>query len=300
MKLTTLNRILEEIVDSPLYTIQASEYSATRTGSLATGVSGLALAIHEHKRLSEKSPKQIRFDSIQNIFSCHLENNDGLVVTEPNFQKHPSPQLLGDIFSGYASEVWTNAVLNKNQKAKPFQDSPAEVVRPGLGHGDLSRNLSKWIVAREPLTFFPKLDNVRGIGWCNGQSGLLSALGVYFSYSNDPAAINRIDKLLDDLLYDTLSILQKVEYGLCHGISGSFVTMAGAARLIGKQDFLESLRISFGEWFEKVNYTLIPPQLYLDNSWLTGSAGVLWAHSVLEQPPEFNPIFPPDSERWNK
>jgi hypothetical protein len=300
MKLESLHRALEEISNSPFFAIQASEYSATRTESLATGKAGLELAIHEYTRLSDESCKQIVFDSIQNIFSCCFVNNGGLVLTEPMLQKPQSPYLLGDVFNGYASEVWSNAVLNLNQIDKQFEDKPGDVIRPGLGHGELSRDLAKWIVAREPRTFFPQLDEGLGIGWCNGKSGLLSALGVYFAYSNDPDALDSMDKLSDELFLETQSCLQSVEYGLCHGISGSFVSMAGAARLAGKKDFLESLRISYGDWITKLNYTLIPPQLLLDNSWLTGSSGVLWAYAVLEKTPEFNPIFPPDSERWNK
>jgi hypothetical protein len=300
MKLESLHRVLEEILNSPMFAIQSSEYFATRTDSLATGKTGLELAIHEYKRVSDESCEQIKFDSIQNVFSSCFENNGAAVLTEPAIQEPQSPEMLGDIFNGYASEVWSNAVLNLTQIDKHYEDKPGEVIRPGLGHGELSRDLTKWIVTREPKTFFPQLDEGLGIGWCNGRSGLLSALGVYYAYSNDPDALDSMDNLLDELFLETLSCLQSLEYGLCHGISGSFVSMAGAARLTGKKDFLESLRIAYGDWLKKLNYTLIPPQLFLDNSWLTGSSGVLWGYAVLEKTPEFNPIFPPDSERWSK
>ena len=296
MNLDNLRDSLNNLLVDESLPVQASTNWATRTESLSTGLGGVRLAVLEYDRLTRLS--DWRFDAIDitNVFSAEMPFLDSPTLKDSKLYDSPKTEALGDVFLGYASKVWTHLVLHEPIVELPFLDKPNDIVRPGLGHGELARDLVRCAIEEKWLSYLPSLGDVNGVGWCNGKSGLLSVLALCYEKSGNEDLLNHIVELHDEIFVLAAEKLETTEFGLCHGIAGVFACLAGSSRVLRDTVRSDQIKERFLEFQESINLTLLPPNLNIDNSWLTGSAGFLWASCSIFQKPKLNPLFPSDQE----
>lgn len=293
---SSLNAILQD----PYIPLFANTNSANRDNSLATGTSGLVLALLEYER-TDTTEFQIA-GSVEDIFSATLlEIDGGLQFHKPDRYENSSGTHVGDLFTGFACKVWSRLVLNQEIPLGIVSDKAGAVVRPGLGHGDLIREFTRWIIsARSTKSEFEPIEKqFSDFGWCNGQAGLASALAVssfYMGIMDEKSQI--LIELIRNLLNASSSYLLKLGPTLCHGLPGLLVVCAGVARILN-QDALVQLSIEkFDSLVTLELMTQLDPDIYVDATWLTGGAGIIWAHSAVRKRPMINPLLPCDAHTW--
>jgi len=288
---TSIEQDLEKLLEAEGTAIQASRSWASRDASLATGTSGIRLA------LAEASPEKLalRFDSeIHNIFGVELKTTANGLRLE-NATPFVEQDFLGDVFVGQANKIWSRFCLGLKQETSPVTNGQGSITRPGLGHGELARDLALFINQQQPLEPFHTQElDYESFGWCNGYGGLLVATGIS-DYLNSPGkASQALLELLDRALED-LNSQSDHEIGLCHGLAGLAVLTAGIGRTFSLAHHLDRAINSFDKLLTRESLLRIPATLDVDASWLTGAAGVVWASSVMRKQPSVNPIFPIDS-----
>jgi len=292
---------LEAILSDPLRPIVADKFNATKDRSLATGTSGVALALIESQT---STPHNVdRTGSIDDVFSASLTIADErLVVSGTTTRSETRDTDIGDVFTGYSCKCWSRLVLGQEIPHEAFSDRPGGVVRPGLGHGELIRDFARWI--SEPSSPRPRFqtseESFPGLGWCNGIAGLISAktCAAVRRSARDEDGLNLI-QLTRKALSTNYSVLLDMGPSLCHGLPGFLVICAGVARVFQQNDLLHDV---FELAESLLTYELqvsIPTDVYLDASWLTGSAGILWAISAIRRKPILNPLLPYDARIYD-
>jgi hypothetical protein len=179
---------------------------------------------------------------------------------------------------------------------RPVTSGKGSITRPGLGHGELARDLALFINQQQkpPVPFHTQELEYESFGWCNGYGGLLVATGISDYLTTPGKASQTLLELLDRAL-DDLDSQFELEIGLCHGLAGLAVLTAGIGRTFSLPHHLDRAVNSFDKLLTRESLLRIPATLDVDASWLTGAAGVVWASSVMRKQPSINPIFPIDS-----
>lgn len=292
----SVQRDLEYLLGAHETPIQASRSWASRDVSLSTGTSGIFLALAE----SSVENVVIQFDSdIHNIFGAEIkEGSNGLRLE--NAAPDSEQDFLGDIFVGEANRIWSRFCLGIDQKSSLVTEGQGSINRPGLGHGELARDLARFInQTHNPAEPFNTQElHFDSFGWCNGYAGLMVATGIYDNLTTPGKASRPLLELLDRALQDLDSQVEQ-EIGLCHGLSGLAVVTAGISRSFSLPNHLERAINSFDKIVTAESLLRIPATLDVDASWLTGAAGVVWASRVIRKQPSINPIFPIDSSTFS-
>lgn len=294
LNIEKIARDLHKVLKDPSIPIQANENWGSRDNSLAGGTSGILLALFEFTGDGDLKLQETDRD----IFSVSF------VASQPiNFSSDSSSiqgvaeQVLGDVFEGYCNTVWTNLTLGREIVAETYNPRSGIVERPGIGHGDLIRDFTRWIVEDRPnKQQFSTLDiSFQGGGWCNGAAGLEVIRTLVANFS-DEISLRDLEAAGHKMLHWASDHSNDLEFGLCHGISGIAVSAMGIARYLHSDDLAHHAANVFNDCLHQHNLTRYPDDLWTDYSWLTGTAGVLWAHCVLNQTPLINPIIPIDSQ----
>lgn len=291
---------LKAILQNPYIPLFANTNSANRDDSLATGTSGLVLALLEYER-NDTTEFQIA-GSVEDIFSATLlELDGGIQFHKPHKYENSSETHVGDLFTGFACKVWSRLVLNQEVPLSIVSDKAGAVVRPGLGHGDLIREFTRWIISAGSTKseFEPIENHFSDYGWCNGQAGLASALavsGFYIGILNQKSEF--LIGLIKNLLNASTSDLLKLGPTLCHGLPGLLVVCSGVARILNQDALLQLSIKKFDSLVTLELMTQLDPDIFVDATWLTGGAGVIWAHSAVRKRPMINPLLPCDAQIW--
>ena len=110
----------------------------------------------------------------------------------------------------------------------------------------------------------------------------------------------------DDLIAQTcINILDwtrtatQEEGGICHGLSGALVVVAGAGRLVRNESILRAASEVFQDFISLNFNTRIHQDFIVDASWLTGTAGLIWANTAIKEKPGINPLLPIDSRLFS-
>jgi hypothetical protein len=278
--------------------VMSGKYSASRDDSLATGTSGIALALIE---LESLSANQVRASKpLNDIFSSTLvEITPDCNAYELFNDAEEVGTTMGDLFSGFACATWTRLTVHQPQTLALYTEGPGSVVRPGLGHGELVREFTRWLHGNSDHSqeFTPSEMQFQSHGWCNGTSGLLCTKAIAAAFRRESSdEISELRYLASGLLNQSLSSLAYLGPTLCHGLPGLLVVCAGIARMLNDPDLQRTTNSIFEavDWDDLITH--IPADTYTDASWLTGTAGVLWAKSVIQKTPLVNPLLPIDSK----
>jgi len=291
---------LTSVANSPSTPIQATKDWASRNLTLATGLGGINLALAEFGRsqggveldisATEVWGGQFQWNPLTNTLKVH--------PTEDQSKK----DYLGDIFEGQCGLFWSSLILKTKFEEVTAEPKFGAVSRPGIAHGNLIRDLYLWHQSVQYSTaplFYSAEPIPNQPGWCNGVSGEIAAKVVANSIQKNGDVLQNLSN------YEVPTMLQLVsqstlaaESGLCHGILGALVVAAGAARIAGDFDTLVSVQEMASGLFDNDLLLRYPDDLLVDYSWLTGSAGVLWAILAIHRRPLLNPLLPFDSELW--
>ena len=208
----------------------------------------------------------------------------------------------GDLMNGSPGVAWAQFCLGE-PCSRLLADSVADT-KPGLAHGHLVRYaLPGQLAYRDcarPLR--AEIERLGGApGWCNGIAGAIVATTSQDLVECYPGASGYLIDLVTDLTsfdFDTV-----VEMGLCHGLLGIAVVLAGTGRLYGWPHCTNFANLVAEHAFERLDDGLERVDARTtdfwetDLTWLTGAAGILWALQVVKRQPEVNPLFPLDSVR---
>jgi hypothetical protein len=294
--LNKTERLLRRIATSPDLPIQAGRNWASRNASIATGTSGVWLALREAEANNDLlGPIN---SQAREIFSAEFIGDvNSLHLASPN---KSDESYLGDIFEGFCAEVWTSLVT-RTAGPKDFKgEAHGSVDRPGLAHGETIRELCKAIArgVDAPISL-GELGQVHGVGWCNGRSGIIAAKLVEMS----TRPLEKTDR--DFILRESWSVYEEVqqhhglmEVGLCHGSMGAHVVITGAGRLLSCPKITAAARDLSQAIVSSPSIMNINESYLIDASWLTGVGGVLWGSSCVHQVPTLNPLLPMDSRLY--
>ena len=286
------------ILENNATPIMATEFWATRENSLATGKGGLLLSLFEVGKLNVESI-QIT-GTVEDLFDASLSiHGRQLISNSSGDAASKESRVLGDIFTGFSAQVWTKLVLKQTLPNSDFKAGSGSIDRPGLAHGNMIRELTQWLTSEntERGKFDSSETTFEGSGWCNGRAGLAVSLAIaqYF----DSAVNNYEEELLviaNQILSDVKNDKHLPEPSLCHGLPGVLVICSGIGRQINNDRLLRQSIQLFDELVDESILLRGPSDTYIDNSWLTGTAGVLWANSAVRARPSINPLLPTDSK----
>lgn len=285
---------LRKILMSRKIPIQAARNWASRNTNIATGTSGLEFALIAPEKGSYKI---LALDSsISNIFESDFRESDQGYILRST-EKNRLEAVLGDVFEGECNRLWTHLTLGFELTDQTNSQKPGAVIRPGIGHGDVIRSFYKWYFEGLPNKeeFETSEDAFQGIGWCNGLAGLLATQGLVdvLLGKREPSPATR--RNLANLIQALRGLSEETESGLCHGVSGALVVATGVSRVFDLRSEFATLKNIESVALNSNSPLSLPDNLDVDSSWITGSAGLVWATSVLQDKPIFNPLFPPDS-----
>ena len=280
--------------------IYSSVTNATRTNGLASGKFGLELAILENKNSSDwdELVNVCRsLDPFQDDCIDFVESGLSKAIADPLRLSRLIDSRVGltrnsanrsDAFVGVVSAAWALKVAgNPTLGPKDFIEVTLPVEnRFGFAHG-IEGVETVNVLAN--TSFSPKSDRVApkvNGGWCNGtvsSAALVRLPGGEIDFNTVRECVTQLDQI-GFLSSD----------GLCHGKAGVLVAVMGVARLTGDVELAKRCQKTFAETFRDLPLFRSESDTYSDFSWLTGLAGIVWAHAVMLRPPLVNPICPDD------
>ena len=277
--------------------VEAARTWASRGTSLSQGISGLTLALAE--ACDPPLCSLVASTTVGSIFASTLTSHSDQARLEILDMPGAESELaLGDVFAGYCSLVWTDLVLARPIRRLDYQPGVGTVERPGVGHGDLIRDLVQWLLASEDARgeFSSDDDVYDSGGWCYGQAGLAAVLAIAkLNAGLSKGDESRLREMPAKLIEAAYCERADSEVGLCHGVAGMLVAAIGVARLYDDQVEIAAVQQAFDQIVDDQSMIKINESLDVDCSWLTGLAGVVWAQQVMLRPPLINPIFPLDA-----
>jgi len=294
---------LRAVEEDPSRLIYASVSHASRTFGLASGVLGLQLALLENIEgvtmtdliRTCKSLKPFNDQSID-----FVESGLAKAIVDPirfsqliegRIQEMNSLPDTSDAFVGVVSAAWAMVIAghenfypnNLNLVNLPVEN------RFGFAHGleglEIVNSLAKTNFRANTKRFEPKNPG----GWCNGVIAYAALLA-----SQDVNVDSEITQLCMAQLDQIHSLPSD---GLCHGKAGVLVATMGIARTTNNVSLAQRCQEIFANLFLKLPSFNSEVDTYSDFSWLTGLAGIVWAHAVMLRPPLVNPIVPNDRLR---
>jgi hypothetical protein len=289
---------LAEIASDSRIPIQATESWAHRGVSVATGIAGIRLALFEQVR--PMAPQKIEFSHCTDIFSSSVTFEENQITFLSNDLTADS-NGLGDLFMGVCNQTWTDLVFNRF-RFRAYSDSvKGEIIRPGLGHGELARDLARWLASGKVDPFYSTELQIDAGGWCNGSAGALSALCVEDAFRKiESGRFKDWDELIEKTLDWSRHVGLDAGISLCHGITGALVSLAATSRIRELPALAKEIETLSRQTIHEAQAPLHTDDEYIsDISWLTGVAGCSWATAVIDHQPALNPIVPTDSLQWN-
>ena len=288
---------INQVLINPDYPVVSAKNFASRDTSLATGLSGLKLALG---RNLWKPIFEIRNLMSLDIFSSELkvEEDSVSILNHGEFDIASKP-LLGDLFTGRCNKTWSELTMNLPLSYGNFESNSGPVVRKGLAHGDLIRDFVKWINNSEGQNhnFFKSEDSYDTNGWCNGRSGFLVVSVLSQIYAGGDFQRVFLENEFDALLVSIRRSNSSTEdFGLCHGTSGVLVILAGLARLLNDHQRLNQVNVLYADLLSRDVLQNLLTTHEIDCSWLTGVSGVIWGYKAILKKPTFNPLAPFDSQ----
>jgi len=204
-------------------------------------------------------------------------------------------RVRGDLMDGTAGEVWSPICLGGPPLARANAKTQ-EIGRGddlGLAHGMLGALLNT-PVAITPSRLEDIRERMRQVGWCNGSTGV-AAIALLFHQWDPSDAFLHIAQLAITQSLDGSSDL--ITDGLCHGTIGIFVVAAGVARARHDLPLLLEVRSHAAEVCSRAvkRGWRLDDQRLVDQSWLTGSAGIAWGLLAVDKQPLINPLSPADA-----
>ena len=136
-----------------------------------------------------------------------------------------------------------------------------------------------------------------GPGWCSGLTGL-TALALLAAAVQDDARFLEIARRAASADLKSFALLPTD--GLCHGLIGTLAVAAGVARITADKGLLKRVRKEANSACERAAHRgwRLDPGGHIDQSWLTGAAGIAWGLLAIANMPCVNPLSPCDSQRW--
>src|SRR5262249_8591584 len=121
-------------------------------------------------------------------------------------------------------------------------------------------------------------------GWCNGQVGDAVA-----------AIIGRSCSVLDGATWEDFALARcwtalarlvgMQDEALCHGTAGVLCVAAGVGRCLDAPDLIDAAAGAAESLVSRLREPRLPNYQTIDNSWLTGRAGSLWALCAIRHRP---------------
>jgi hypothetical protein len=294
--------------------IEATASEARRSANVSVGLAGLAMALEEAAValavadfgvLAETTLERLRVPSrsdhrgffmgqtgIDIVRACR----PGGVIDEVDLGG-----LDGDIIAGGFAELWARACTHSRVGGAPISISTLDNSSPGMAHGHLGRVAAAIATGLSPdIDLASLLPDVAPAspGWCNGQVGDAAA-----------AVIGRSCDVLDSATWEDFAlarcwsalarVVDAEDETLCHGTAGVLCVAAGVGRCLIAPELIEAAASTAESAVSRLRQPRLTNDQTIDNSWLTGRAGVLWALCTIHHRPTINPLIPPDSLMWS-
>ena len=292
-EIARLRHCLVELMSDARRPVRVGTDFAIRDRSLAQGLGGVVLSLVE----SDSEVRECIVDeAVKNVFEADIGWEKGSIrVTPAKISAEVQGENMGDLFLGRPAEIWTRTVFGLEVEADAdslFEAGPIQ--RPGLGHGDLSRELVRAIAAKSSCTLSHR-ELIPSGGWCNGSLGMIVALSWDMTL-NVNSNWGELQQRIYALINDELQPSSRMDSSLCHGFSGIIAVGASLGRLAGDTDFIEFVDTTWRDYLNSEKL-ITPPSstTSVDFSWLTGIAGLVWTDSILRRQPIINPLVPWDS-----
>ena len=301
LEIGLLESQIRYISANPVSPILVTKFSASRDSSLATGTSGLELALSDNPFSGIDGQS---LESCFDIFSAQFEFGNGkFKIIGREFVETNFPLEIGDLFVGRCNLLWTELVLGTPISSVTYSNVKGRVQSIGLGHGELIRDFARWMLVNpsKKIEFETSEHIFDSNGWCNGSAGHLSIAVLTHIFGSRKIDFNFIQDRFDSIL-DSIDLNESSDFslGLCHGVSGVLVSLAGVARFIGDIRRLRMVQLIFNQVFTRSRLLNTLELNEVDCSWLTGAAGIVWAYKVIQKQPTFNPIAPFDSSCFSR
>lgn len=201
----------------------------------------------------------------------------------------------GDLMDGVPGQRWAAICLGSQRvDGFPVGEQSSYHGPPGLAHGFLGALASDpCSVAGHDLPQTIRMHSETGqAGWCNGVAGTAVAAIMAWKAQRDA----RLAEMARESAHSSLSALPLRTDGLCHGSLGVLVVAAGVARCLGDEALLRhAVERRDGLFPSDHSGWQFDGETFIDQSWLTGTAGIAWGLLVIDAPPSINPLCPPDA-----
>ena len=201
----------------------------------------------------------------------------------------------GDLMDGPPGIAWARFCVGFPGARMPEQLLVA--TKPGLAHGQLvSRALPDGAFAaigQHSEQHAAELTACRRTpGWCNGLAGVAVAFSTPALLAGDSDARTEVEASVTSLL--ACDLTEVGDLGLCHGLLGVAVVLAGAGRLYSWTECTVQADRILDAVVDRLE-SAEPSDWQTNLTWLTGAAGILWGFGAVARRPRVNPLFPLDS-----
>jgi Lanthionine synthetase C-like protein len=294
--------------------VEATASVARRSPNVSAGLAGLAMALGEAAValgcadfgvLAETTLErlQVPYRREHRGFFMGQTGIDIVRACRPGGVIHEVDPggLDGDVIAGGFGELWARACVLSRVGGVPTSISTLGNSSPGMAHGHLGRVAAAIATGLSPdIDLASLLPDVAPAlpGWCNGRVGDAAA-----------AVIGRSCGALDSATWEDFALarcwsaLARVVHAqdetLCHGTAGVLCVAAGVGRCLGAPDLIDAAAGTAESAVSRLREPRLTNDQTIDNSWLTGRAGVLWALCAIRHRPAINPLIPPDSLMWS-
>lgn len=284
-----------------------TQRSSLLQGGVASGPWGLALSYGELHRI-DNSGRWLtlarRFASAEEELATVglFDGVDGQAIalvgaslpSTPRSKLGDDPQApIGDVMQGKISRAWAKRCLGSRGLRLQQASSFSCFKRAGLAHGALGYRA----VIAGPES--PTGQDLRGYaasldlpGWCHGMAGLAVAALIAHSESGSTESL----AIAVEAAHASLETETETD-GLCHGAAGVLAVASGVCRIARDGDLRKKILDRVDALLRRAQRGLLrlDPSRIVDQTWLTGVAGIAWGLLVVDQRPRVNPLCPPDS-----
>ena len=224
----------------------------------------------------------------------------GTRLNIPQADRDSSPK--GDLMDGGPGIAWAHRCLGRTA-ARPntgaSSDVGAALQRAGLAHGELGI-AAAYADAHSDLSVARLREftvDLSLAGWCNGIAGV--AVAALLAADTCPDSDHTA--LAKEAVLESLAMPKLETDGLCHGVMGVLVVGAAVARATGDRELETKVSSAADAMCRRVRREgwRLETSRVVDQSWLTGVAGIAWALLVIDSRPVVNPLCPVDAVRGN-
>jgi hypothetical protein len=228
---------------------------------------------------------------------CAVSSGGGSAARATVAWDSPSMSGPGDLIDGQLGMIWARRCLGAMDRLadRKFDQGHWDGKNAGLAHGELGLLACEapWLSEYTAMKGIERCASTASPAWCNGMAG--AAVTALMAAPSPSSPLASLAKSYARAALGQLPLLESD--ALCHGTSGVLVACAGVARC-AKDDLLATQVTRAVERYLRrpTGFQVrLDKGFLIDQSWLTGIAGIAWAMMAIQAAPLINPLCPPDS-----